>query len=165
MTTISYCFVESPLGRLRLDAHDGHLVGLRLPLERHPLTLTGAERPGDPLLRAAASQLAAYFAGTRVAFDLPLLPAGTEFQRLVWRALLEIPFGATRSYGELAGAIGRPRASRAVGAANGRNPIAIIIPCHRVIGSDGSLTGYGGGEPAKRWLLEHEARARAAVAP
>ena len=111
------------------------------------------------MLVAAARQLAEYFAGRRRAFDLPLAPAGTPFQQQVWRQLLQIPFGSTCSYGALARAVGRPSASRAVGAANGRNPISIIIPCHRVIGSDGSLTGYGGGEPAKRWLLDHESPA------
>ena len=108
------------------------------------------------MLADAARQLADYFAGTRRAFDLPLAPRGTGFQQVVWRALLAIPYGETCSYGELARAIGRPAASRAVGAANGRNPIAIVIPCHRVIGADGSMTGYGGGLPTKKWLLAHE---------
>nr|HEX4318699.1 methylated-DNA--[protein]-cysteine S-methyltransferase [Kofleriaceae bacterium] len=108
------------------------------------------------VLRDAARQLADYFAGTRRDFDLPLAPRGTGFQQIVWRGLLAIPFGETCSYGELAAAIGRPAASRAVGAANGANPIAIIIPCHRVIGSDRTLTGYGGGLPVKKWLLAHE---------
>lgn len=151
-----YTSVDTPLGPVRLVADAGSLVGLQLPVERHPIAWTGREEPGDPLLREAAHQLLDYFAGRRRAFDLPLAPRGTDFQRQVWRALLDIPFGATCSYGQLARAVGRPDASRAVGAANGRNPIAIIIPCHRVIGADGSLTGYGGGEPAKRWLLDHE---------
>jgi len=149
--------IDSPLGRLRLVADGDHLVGIALPSERHPLPVTGVPDPGHPVLVEAAAQLADYFAGRRTCFDLPLAPAGTGFQRTVWRALLDIPFAATWSYGELAAAIGSPRASRAVGAANGRNPIPIVIPCHRVIGADGSLTGYGGGEPAKRWLLDHEA--------
>jgi len=105
-----------------------------------------------------ATQLAEYFAGDRRAFDLPVAPRGSEFQELVWRALVEIPFGETRSYGQLARSIGQPTASRAVGAANGRNPIAIIVPCHRVIGATGALTGYAGGMAAKRWLLDHERR-------
>lgn len=110
------------------------------------------------MLALAARQLDEYFAGERREFDLPLAPRGTGFQERVWRALLAIPFGVTRSYGELARTIGRPSASRAVGAANGKNPIAIIVPCHRVIGANGTLTGYGGGLPIKRWLLEHEAK-------
>jgi methylated-DNA-[protein]-cysteine S-methyltransferase len=107
------------------------------------------------LVRTQA-QLAEYFAGERRAFDLPLAPQGSGFQVEVWRALLRIPYGETCSYGDIARVVGRPAASRAVGAANGRNPIPIIVPCHRVIGSNGSLTGYGGGLPVKRWLLDHE---------
>jgi methylated-DNA-[protein]-cysteine S-methyltransferase len=109
-----------------------------------------------PVLTRAAEQLAEYFAGERRDFDLPLAPRGTSFQVAVWRALEQIPFGATCSYGELARVVGRPSASRAVGAANGQNPLAIILPCHRVIGANGDLTGYGGGLPLKRWLLDHE---------
>ncbi|HVI00310.1 MAG TPA: methylated-DNA--[protein]-cysteine S-methyltransferase, partial [Enhygromyxa sp.] len=108
------------------------------------------------ILRKAAVQLEQWFAGERQAFDLPLAAAGTGFQRTVWSALQAIPFGQTRSYGQLAIDLGRPQASRAVGAANGRNPIPIVVPCHRVIGQDGSLTGYAGGLAAKRWLLAHE---------
>jgi methylated-DNA-[protein]-cysteine S-methyltransferase len=108
------------------------------------------------MLRVAADQLAAYFAGERTDFDLPLSPSGTPFQLSVWRALLSIPYGETISYRELARRIGNAKAVRAVGAANGRNPIPIIVPCHRVIGADGSLTGYGGGLPRKRLLLELE---------
>jgi O-6-methylguanine DNA methyltransferase len=114
---------------------------------------------GHPVLTQARKQLAEYFAGKRTDFDLPLSATGTEFQESVWRALQEIPYGRTVSYGKIATRIGRPAAVRAVGAANGANPIAIVIPCHRVIGADGSLTGYGGGEPRKKWLLDHE-RAR-----
>jgi methylated-DNA-[protein]-cysteine S-methyltransferase len=110
------------------------------------------------VLAEATRQLRAYFSGDLRRFDLPLAAEGTIFQQRVWRKLGEIPFATTWSYGALARAVTRPTAYRAVGAANGRNPISIIIPCHRVIGSDGSLTGYGGGEPAKRWLLDHEAR-------
>jgi methylated-DNA-[protein]-cysteine S-methyltransferase len=104
------------------------------------------------------TQLAEYFAGTRKAFSLPLRPAGTAFQQSVWAALQEIPFGATLSYGELARRIGQPAAARAVGAANGANPLPIVVPCHRVIGADHSLTGFGGGLATKRFLLAHEAR-------
>jgi methylated-DNA-[protein]-cysteine S-methyltransferase len=112
-----------------------------------------------PVLRAAAAQLAEYFAGKRRTFDLPLAPHGTPFQLAVWSALRAIPYGETRNYAELARAIGRPTASRAVGAANGKNPLGIIVPCHRVIGASGALTGYAGGLSAKRWLLELEATA------
>ena len=111
-----------------------------------------------PVLASAAEQLAAYFAGELRVFDLPLGAEGTGFQRLVWRALDTIPFGETRTYGAIAHAIGRPSASRAVGAANGRNPISIIVPCHRVIGASGELTGYAGGVEMKQWLLAHERR-------
>jgi methylated-DNA-[protein]-cysteine S-methyltransferase len=120
-------------------------------------------RPSAPLgkstvLARAEKQLAEYFASKRSTFDLPLSPDGTDFQRRVWRALETIPFGETWSYGELAKKIGNPTASRAVGAANGQNPLWIIVPCHRVIGADGSLTGYAGGMTAKKWLLAHEQR-------
>ena len=111
-----------------------------------------------PVLASAVEQLAAYFAGELRVFDLPLGAEGTGFQRLVWRALGTIPFGETRTYGAIAHAIGRPSASRAVGAANGRNPISIIVPCHRVIGASGELTGYAGGVEMKQWLLAHERR-------
>jgi len=117
---------------------------------------SGMEEKETPLLRLAAGQLQEYFAGVRREFDLPLAPAGTAFQRSVWAALREIPWGETRSYSEIASAIGHPRACRAVGQANHRNPILILIPCHRVIGRDGSLTGYGAGIGMKRSLLELE---------
>ncbi len=170
--SISDLSVDSPIGRLRLVAVSGELVALELPisvsgagLPRPRASIPGPDTPfavdgarPDPVLAEAARQLDQYFEGRRTEFELPLRPDGTEFQRAVWRALLGIRFGETWSYGQLARAIGKPTASRAVGAANGRNPIPIVIPCHRVIGADGSLTGYGGGEPAKRWLLDHEAR-------
>ena len=146
--------MPSPLGLLRLYAHADELVGVHLPDQEAP----PASQSPSPILTATAAQLAEYFVGRRRVFDIPLAPRGTGFQALVWRALTAIPFGETRSYGALARAIGRPAASRAVGAANGRNPIAIIVPCHRVIGSSGQLTGYAGGLAAKKWLLEHEAR-------
>ena len=110
----------------------------------------------DALFRSAREQLQAYFGGELRDFDLLLRPTGTDFQQRVWSALTEIPYGVTESYGELAARLGQPTASRAVGAANGRNPISIIVPCHRVIGKSGSLTGYGGGMARKRWLLSHE---------
>lgn len=128
------------------------LVAVCLPDRPAP---SGIRRRSE-LLDHAASQLAEYFAGRRHEFSLGLALRGTGFQRLVWESLLRIPYGETRSYGELARSLGRPSAFRAVGAANGRNPLAIIVPCHRLIGSNGDLTGYGGGLPAKRWLLDHE---------
>lgn len=151
--------IETKLGPCHLSASESGLTGARL------------ERPGEAPppagvlpcaarahLLAAARALEEYFAGERRDFDdLRLAPAGTPFQLAVWRALQRIPFGRTSSYGELARELGRPGAARAVGMANHRNPIWIIIPCHRVIGADGSLTGYGGGLAAKEWLLDHEA--------
>ena len=146
--------MPSPLGVLRLYAHGDELCGVHLP----DLEAPAAVEQSSAVLRETAKQLAEYFAGTRRSFDVPLGPRGTGFQTIVWRALTAIPYGETRSYGELARTIGRPAASRAVGAANGQNPIAIIVPCHRVIGANGDLTGYAGGLPTKRWLLAHEAR-------
>lgn len=148
--------VKSPIGELTLAGTASTLVAVHLPGsdDARPVGEPGT----TPVLARAAAQLAAYFAGERRDFDLPLAPQGTPFQQRVWDALLAIPYGAVRSYGDVARAIGRPAASRAVGAANGRNPIAIIVPCHRVIGASGQLTGYGGGLPTKRWLLEHEQR-------
>jgi methylated-DNA-[protein]-cysteine S-methyltransferase len=144
--------MRSPLGPLRLLANGDDLAAILLPNSEEP-----DGRPGKGgVLAEAKRQLDEYFAGTRESFDLPLAPEGTAFQQRVWRALLAIPYGTTCSYGELARAIGRPAASRAVGAANGKNPLAIVVPCHRVIGANGTLTGYGGGLPTKRWLLDHE---------
>ena len=154
--------VRSPVGPLQLYAEDAKLVWLRLPDRRGPVGADAAVAARDDVLVRAAAQLAEYFAGTRRVFELPLAPPGTAFQSQVWRALLKIPFGDTRSYGQLARTLRRPSASRAVGAANGSNPIAIIVPCHRVIGSSGALTGYGGGLDMKRWLLAHEAGLRGA---
>jgi methylated-DNA-[protein]-cysteine S-methyltransferase len=151
--------IDSPLGPLRLLADEHGLRGIYM--QRHqgePLASGSSDTPEHPILRETAKQLREYFAGERRVFDLPLAATGTEFQQRVWQALMALEFGQTCSYGELARAIGQPSASRAVGAANGRNPLSIIVPCHRVIGSDGSLTGYGGGEANKRWLLDHEAR-------
>jgi methylated-DNA-[protein]-cysteine S-methyltransferase len=148
--------LETPVGLLWLAADpDGALTHVLFDGESHPLPVPGANRNPGPF-RAAIAQLEEYFAGTRRDFDLPLAPRGSGFQLAAWRALRDIPYGATRSYAEQARVIGRPDAVRAVGAANGRNPISIIVPCHRVVGADGSLTGYGGGLDRKRWLLEHE---------
>ncbi len=148
--------ISSPIGPLHLYARGDELSALYLPnaeaLPDEPVRTTD-------VLATTADQLREYFAGHRRVFDVPLAPEGTGFQQRVWSALLAIPFGQTRSYGQIAAAIGRPAASRAVGAANGRNPIAIIVPCHRVIGASGTLTGYGGGLPTKQWLLAHEGAA------
>jgi methylated-DNA-[protein]-cysteine S-methyltransferase len=151
--------LESPVGPLRLLAHADELVGLYM----HDQPAPNVPERRTAVLVLAAAQLAEYFAGERRVFDVPLGAKGTGFQERVWRALTQIPCGETRSYGELARAIGRPSASRAVGAANARNPIGIIVPCHRVVGATGELTGYAGGIAAKRWLLDHE-RAHAAAA-
>ncbi|MCU1378622.1 MAG: methylated-DNA (protein)-cysteine S-methyltransferase [Acidimicrobiales bacterium] len=151
-----YTHVESPIGRLLLVGRPDALTGLYVADHEgcRALDPTWTEDAGP--FTGVVAQLREYFAGQRTEFDLPLEPSGTPFQLAVWAALEEIPFGETRGYGELARRIGRPSASRAVGAANGRNPISIIVPCHRVIGSDGSLTGYGWGTARKSWLLDHE---------
>jgi methylated-DNA-[protein]-cysteine S-methyltransferase len=157
--TTTHTLADSPLGPLTLRAEDGVLTGLYLPEHRRgpsPETLGARD---DAALPAVREQLAAYFAGERTAFDVPLELAGTAFQQRVWAALREIPYGETRTYGELAAWIGVPSASRAVGLANGRNPISIVVPCHRVVGASGSLTGYAGGVERKRALLDLESRA------
>ena len=148
---------DSPIGRLLLAAGDAGLRALEFPENRHPVKRDAGWREGThPLLSEARRQLDDYFAGRRPAFDLPLAPRGTDFQLRVWQALRAIPFGETRSYAQLAQAIDRPTALRAVGAANGRNPIPVIVPCHRVIGAGGALTGFGGGLPTKEFLLRLE---------
>ena len=144
-------FLDSPVGRLYLAADGDFLCELRFGGGPR-----GLEVGETPLLREAARQMRAYFAGELREFTVPLRPEGTDFQRRCWRALLEIPYGETACYGDIAARIGQPKACRAVGLANNRNPISIIIPCHRVIGRDGSLTGYGGGLAAKAWLLDLE---------
>jgi len=146
--------IDSPVGPLRLES-DGEAL-TRIAFVEGGTKDSGREPPRVGVLAEAARQLRAYFAKERRDFDLPLRPAGTELQRATWRALATIPYGQTISYAELARRIDRPRAVRAVGAANGRNPLPIVLPCHRVIGSDGTLTGYGGGLPLKRWLLDLE---------
>lgn len=147
--------VSSPVGPLTLTQEDQALTGLHFG--EHPQQ--GAEGP-TPLLEEAARQLEEYFAGQRKVFSLPLAPKGTEFQLRVWQALLQIPYGETRSYGELAAMVGNPKACRAVGGANHRNPLSILIPCHRVVGTGGSLTGYAGGLNVKEFLLKLESEAR-----
>ena len=154
-----YTSMDSPLGRLLLMSDGEALTGLYMnPLPK--LETNGTESETAAPFPEAKQQLAAYFAGERRGFDLPLSPIGTEFQKRVWDELLNIPYGATISYGELARRIGDPKASRAVGLANGRNPISVIIPCHRVIGASGKLTGYGGGLSRKETLLALEGQAR-----
>ncbi|MFD6415664.1 methylated-DNA--[protein]-cysteine S-methyltransferase [Streptomyces sp. NPDC060194] len=152
--------VDSPYGPLTLVATDGVLSGLYMVDQRHrPAQETFGHPEPDPDAEPFAGtrrQLQAYFAGERTTFDLQLALHGTAFQRAVWEQLLRIPYGETRSYGQLALELGKPGASRAVGLANGKNPIGIIVPCHRVIGSTGSLTGYGGGIDRKRRLLAFE---------
>jgi len=157
----THAVIDSVVGPLTVVAHEGEIVGLYMDLQRH--------RPADDMLgeldlrarraepfKTAADQLGAYFAGTLTRFTLPLAPRGSVFQQRVWAGLHDIPYGDTESYGGLAERIGSPGAARAVGLANGKNPIGIIIPCHRVVGSDGSLTGYGGGIDRKRQLLDLE---------
>ncbi|MGK2877954.1 MAG: methylated-DNA--[protein]-cysteine S-methyltransferase [Solirubrobacterales bacterium] len=162
MTTTHFATTPSPIGEL-LVLGDGESI--------HGLLMNGDgdfDARKNDLTRdlnafsETIAQLEQYFAGRRDSFDLPLEPEGTEFQRAVWSALAEIPFGETRSYGEVAAAVGRPRAARAVGMANNRNPIAVIVPCHRVIGAGGTLVGYAGGLGRKTWLLDHEREARSA---
>ena len=155
--SIYYRHVQSPVGSLLLAASDAGLHAVEFDASQHPVHRGDDWLPGDhPLLRATETQLREYFDGTRHAFDLPLAPEGTDFQQRVWYTLTTIPYGQTISYGELASRVGKPSASRAVGAANGRNPLSIVLPCHRVIGANGSLTGFGGGLPVKRFLLELE---------
>jgi len=154
---IRYTILDSPIGAMPCARDEVGIVTLLLPHGRG-----GAEPAVDWVRDESAfddvrTQLGEYFAGTRTSFDLPLHLLGSAFQRRVWAALLEIPCGETTSYGELARVIGVPGAARAVGLANGQNPVPIVVPCHRVIGANGSLTGYGGGLDAKRWLLTHEA--------
>ena len=152
----SYTYVQSPIGRILLVGRAGTLTGL------YVADHDGCPTPGadwvedDAAFRHVRQQLDEYFAGTRTSFDVPFELDGTPFQKQVWEALIAIPYGETIDYGEQARRIGRPGAARAVGAANGRNPISIIVPCHRVIGANGSLTGYGWGTDRKAWLLEHE---------
>lgn len=151
-----YSLVDSPIGELLLVGDGSALSGLYMQDGATAHAIEDGWIAADGPFAAARHQLEQYFAGDRTEFDLPLAPAGTPFQLSVWDALRRIPYGETRSYSEIAAAIGRPSATRAVGAANGRNPIAVIVPCHRVIGADGSLTGFGGGVERKRLLLDLE---------
>ena len=155
--TLHHVFHPTPIGALLLVAGDDGLHRVQFPASKHGVDADPDWRTTPhPVLDAARTQLDAYFAGTRQVFDLPLAPKGTLFQREVWATLAAIPFGTTWSYARLASTIGKPKAMRAVGAANGRNPLPIVLPCHRVIGANGALTGFGGGLPTKQFLLEHE---------
>jgi len=149
----SHLIIDSPVGELLLTEADGALTALQMePFAERPTTTSR-----NSLLTKARKQLDRYFAGRLTQFDLPLAPAGSPFMQHIWAELQQVPFGETLTYAELARRVGRPGHFRASGAANGRNPIPIIVPCHRVVGSNGSLTGYGGGIERKRWLLDHEA--------
>lgn len=158
--TVLHSVVDSPIGPLTVvgDSRDEgvalHSVWMNTPRHRHGDDELG--KRDDAAFSEVARQFDGYFAGTRTVFDLELDPAGTEFEKRVWMLLRDIPYGTTRSYGELAADLGDPNLSRAVGTANGRNPLSIIVPCHRVIGADGSLTGYAGGLERKRFLLTLE---------
>lgn len=148
----SYQHIETPLGRLYILANEECLLAVDWNLA----ITEGATKLQTPVLQKAETQLNEYFAKQRQTFDLPLCFKGTDFQNKTWQALLSIPYGETRSYADQAAVIGNPKAVRAVGRTNGLNPISIIVPCHRVIGKDGKLTGYAGGLDKKRWLLNHE---------
>lgn len=154
-----YTKMDSPLGCLKLVANETKLVALLWEEDRpNRVSLPELElKTNHPIFIESIQQLTEYFSGKRKKFRIPLDPVGTPFQKKVWTALREIPFGSTKSYGEIAKQIGHPQASRAVGAANGRNPISIIVPCHRVIGANGKLTGFAGGLKAKEYLLTGEA--------
>ena len=151
-----FCEMASPVGRLRIGGDEKNLLSISFQGRFDPSGVAESRASAKGLFKEAIAQLDAYFSGELRRFDLPLAPEGTAFQREVWSALTAIPYGETVSYGELARRLGRPAATRAVGAANGRNPIPIVIPCHRVIGADGSLTGFGGGLAIKRKLLALE---------
>ena len=161
MTATYATSFDSPVGIVHLVGRDGKLIGLYLDESRHP----GPVEPDEGRLDDVRRQVEEYFAGERTTFDVELAPEGTPFQLAVWEALRGVGYGETASYVDIARTIGRPTASRAVGAANGRNPISIIVPCHRVIGASGKLVGYGWGVTRKQWLLEHESRARSGVLP
>ena len=157
-TVRTHTVLPSPIGLLTAVREGGALVGLHMELSRRPLVPALVGERCDEGFEDVVRQLVEYFAGRRTEFDLPLRPIGNDFQRAVWEQLTHIPYGETRSYGSVARALGDPGAAQAVGAANGRNPLAIVVPCHRVIGADGSLVGYGGGLTRKRFLLDLEQR-------
>lgn len=167
MTTdaLSTITIDTPIGELTLVASTEGLRAVLWPDDdpaRVPLDVAVDDGDGNSHLRVAAEQLAEYFAGERTDFDVPLDPVGSEFQLAAWQALRRIPFGEVATYGDQAATMGDRNKARAVGAANGRNPLSIVVPCHRVVGSDGSLTGFAGGVDTKAWLLDHERAVRAA---
>lgn len=151
-----YCYYQSPIGKLLLIGTDGVLEALHFPNSLEQVHIPEDWQDDEACFKKVLRQLAEYFAGKRQEFDLQMAPKGTAFQKRVWQELQKIPFGQTASYGEIAQRLGNKKASRAVGMANGKNPIPIIVPCHRVIGKDGSLTGFGGGLEVKRQLLNLE---------
>ena len=155
---ISFAYLDSPIGRLAILADRKGITEIRFPNNSQPLSLVEApaSAKGEEWLGLAIEQLNAYFDGSLKVFDLPLNINGSDFQKKTWAQLQKIAHGSTASYGEIASAMGKPKAARAVGMANNKNPIPIIIPCHRIIGSNGSLTGFAGGLDTKRWLLKHE---------
>lgn len=155
---LGYSYLDSPVGPLLLAGDEAALWYVGFPAGKRAMQPRPGWMRSDGLFPKTKAQLAAYFAGTRRTFDLPLHPEGTAFQKSVWRALSDIPYGETRSYADITRAIGRPSATRAVGAANGANPLPIVVPCHRVIGANGTLTGFGGGLETKRFLLALEWR-------
>lgn len=158
MTTTRWTSMDSPIGTLLLTSDDEGLTGVYMEVHAHgPDGVQPEWQRDDGGFTQVRRQLEEYFGGERTTFDLPLNPAGTLFQKMVWDALRTIPYGEVRSYGEIAEQIGKPGAARAVGLANGRNPISVVVPCHRVIGASGALTGYGGGLERKRSLLDLEA--------
>jgi methylated-DNA-[protein]-cysteine S-methyltransferase len=161
--TTWFAMVPSPVGPLRLAKRGDALVELTMRPEAHPVDSSWREDPAR--LEREAAQIAEYFAGVRLQFDFPIDPEGTPFQRRVWAGLTRIPFGQTMSYGALANALGKPGAARAIGSANSKNPIAIVVPCHRVIAADGSLCGFASGTERKSWLLDWEQRAVSIAAP
>ena len=156
MTGLSYTFMESPIGSLLMAGDNEALHFLSFPSGHKAFGPRPDWYQSETPFAEVRRQLAAYFAGDLQAFDLSLHLSGTDFQNRVWRYLADIPFGETRTYGQIAADLGAPKASRAVGAANGNNPLPIILPCHRVIGANGKLTGFGGGLPTKAYLLRHE---------
>jgi methylated-DNA-[protein]-cysteine S-methyltransferase len=151
-----YCYYQSPIGKLLLIGTDGTLEALHFPNSLEQVQISEDWQCDEICFKNVLKQLAEYFAGDRQEFDLKIAPKGTDFQKSVWQELQKIPFGQTASYGEIAERIGNKKASRAIGMANGKNPIPIIVPCHRVIGKDGSLTGFGGGLDVKKQLLKLE---------
>jgi methylated-DNA-[protein]-cysteine S-methyltransferase len=162
-TPTSFGYAATPLGRVLVVSTDTELVGLYFDAHEHTPEVHEAKAVDSAPLIAITAQLGEYFRGERTAFDVPLRLDGTPFQRAVWSALLEIPYGTTSTYAQIAGQLGNPRATRAVGAANARNPISIVVPCHRLVGSGGGLTGYGWGLDRKRRLLELEGAIEPAV--